>query len=180
MSGTHPASVAISEKDRKSMKRGLFALGFIVVFGSVGWLLTKYWDTLPSPPQSHEIPLDGRPANDPDHISAVLMRADFKLVASKANLSIIRMTFYASDADPGEVHRFYLSALSTPWHIAGDQESKGRRTIIYKEYFQSNMKIILIQRRLTRDADNHVTDGSGSIIGTADVDATRATTERAN
>jgi hypothetical protein len=171
MSGTMPASATISERDRKSMKRGLLALGFIVVFGSISWLLTRYWDTLPAPPQSHKIQLDGTPSNDPDHISAVLLRADFKQAASKEKLSMSRMTFYASDADPSEVARFYLSALSTPWHVAGDQESKGRRTIIYKELFQSDMKIILIERRLILDADHHVTYSSGSIIGTADVDA---------
>jgi hypothetical protein len=166
------ASSTISERDRKNIRRGLLALvSFIVVFGSISWLLTTYWDTLPTPPESHKIQLDGTPSNDPDHISAVLLRANLRQAASKEKLSMSRMTFYASDAAPSEVARFYLSALSTPWHVAGDQESKERRTIIYKKLFESDMKIILIERRLMLDANHHVTGSSGSIIGTAEVDA---------
>jgi hypothetical protein len=167
-----PVSATISERDRKSIRRTLLALvSFIVVFGSISWLLTRYWDTLPAPPQSHKIQLDGTPSKDPDHISAVLLRANFEQAASKGKLSMSRITFYACDADPSEVARFYLSALSTPWHVAGDQESKGQRTIIYKKLFERDMKIILIERRLMLDANHHVADSSGSIIGTAEVDA---------
>jgi hypothetical protein len=101
----------------------------------------------------------------------VLLRANLKQAASKEKFSMSRMTFYAPDATPSEVARFYLTALSTPWHVAVDQDSKERRTIIYKKLFERDMKIILIERRLMLDTDHHATYSSGSIIGTADVDA---------
>lgn len=166
---TTPARIAISEKDRATMKRGFYAFIFLIVFGPISWLLTTYWDRIPAPPRSREIKLDATPSNDLDRISAVLLRADIRLVSSKENLQISHMTFYSSSADPAEVRSFYLQAPSTPWHVAADQESKGRRVILYREMFEADSKIIVIEKRLTRDADNHVTDGPGSLIGTADL-----------
>lgn len=153
------------------MKLAVFALGFIIVFGSIGWVVTKYEDALPAPPSSHEIELNGTPSNDIDHMSAVLMRADFRQMATKENIPLGHMTFYSSEADPGDVRTFYLHALSIPWQVEGDRESGRRRTIIYHKLFESEMKIIIIEKRLTRDAANHVTDGPGSIVGIDEVAA---------
>lgn len=163
MSGTIP------ERDRRSMKRGLYALGFIIVFGSIGGVLSKYWDTLPAPPRSHKILLDGTKSNDADHILAVLMRVEFNAVKSKGNLSSSNETFYSSDADPNEVAAFYRKALDVPWSVGGDSESKGRRLIVYRKLMSGEMKMIVIEKRLRRDAKNQVTPDGGSIIGTADL-----------
>ena len=65
--------------------------------------------------------------------------------------------------------KFYLQALSTPWYVAGEHESNGRHSIYYREMFQGDSKIIGIEKRFTRTADNQIIVGSGSIIGTADV-----------
>jgi hypothetical protein len=51
------------------------------------------------------------------------------------------MTLYASDADANELHTFYREALSTPWHVATDQESKGHRTIIYRTLMRPAMRL---------------------------------------
>ena len=152
------------------MKRGLYALGFIIVFGTISGVLTKYWDTLPAPPRSHKIQLDGtKRSNDADHVSAVLMRVEFNAVKSKGNLSISNETFYSSDADPDEVAAFYRKALDVPWSVAGDNESKGRRLIVYRKMISGEMKMIVIEKRLRRDAKNQVTPDGGSIIGTTDL-----------
>lgn len=169
MSGAASETSTISEKDRKTLKRGAYAFGFIVIFGSISYVLTTYWDTLPAPPRSHKIVLDGTPSNDLDHISAVLLRVEFNQVQSKENLAIHRMTFYASDADANELHSFYRQALSTPWYVAADQESKGQRTMIYREMFQSDTKIIIIGKRFIRGPDKQIEVSSGSIVGTADL-----------
>jgi len=161
-------SDAISDKDKKTMKRGLYAFVFIVVFGSIGAILTKYSDTLPKPPRSHEIQMTV-PSNDVDRITAVLMRADFNQIASKEKLSVSQMAFYSSDANPDEAREFYVHALSTPWNVAADRDVKGQRVIIYRKMITGEMKIILIGKRFTRNADNHVSDGPGSIIGIAEV-----------
>ena len=84
------------------MKRGLIALGVIVVFGSISAVLTKHWDTLPAPPQSHEIQLTEK-SMDIDRWSAVLMRADLDKMKSQDKIPITHVTFYTSDANPNEV-----------------------------------------------------------------------------
>jgi hypothetical protein len=97
------------------------------------------------------------------------MRADFNQIASKEKLPVNQMAFYSSDASPDEAAEFYAHALSTPWNVAADRQVKGQRVIIYRKLITGEMKIIIIGKRSTRDADNHVSDGSGSIIGTAQV-----------
>ena len=169
MSSIASETSTISEKDRKALKRGVYAFGFIVIFGSISYVLTTYWDTLPAPPRSHKIVLDGTPSNDPEHISAVLLQAEPNQVQSKEKLAIHHMTFYASEADANELHRFYREALSTPWYVAADQESKGQHTMIYREMFQSEMKIIIIKKRFMSGPDRQIEESSGSIVGTADL-----------
>lgn len=150
------------------MKRGLYAFAFIVVFGSISALLTKYWDTLPAPPQSHKIQFSGG-KSDPDRLMAQLLRADFARIKSQEKLPLTHETFYASNLDVNDVTLFYRKALDVPWHIAGDDDRNGRRVIIYREMFSGRMRIVAIDKRMTRDADNHVTIGTGSIVGTAEV-----------
>jgi len=151
------------------MKRGLYALGFIIVFGSISGVLSKYWDTLPAPPRSHKIQLDGTKSNDADHILAVLMRVEFNAAKSKESLSSSNETFYSSDADPNEIAAFYRKALDVPWSVAGDTESKGGRLIVYRKMMSGEMKVIIIEKRLRRDAKNQITPDGGSIIGTTDL-----------
>lgn len=66
-------------------------------------------------------------------------------------------------------HSFYRQFLSTPWYVAAVQESKGQRTMIYREMFQNDMKIIIIGKRVTRGPDQQIEVSSGSIVGTADL-----------
>jgi len=161
----------ILERDRKSLNRALYAFIFIVVFGSIAGILTNYWDTLPSPPRSHKILLDASKSNDADHVCAVLMRADFNTVKSKENLDLKSESFYSSDAEVSEVAGFYRKALDVPWSVAGDTESKGRRLIVYRKMMSKEMKVIAIEKRLRRDANDQIAFDGGSIIGTADLDA---------
>ena len=99
----------------------------------------------------------------------MLLRIEFNQVQSKEKLAIHHMTFYASDADANELHSFYRQALSTPWYVAADQESNGQRTMIYREMFQRDTKIIIIEKRFTRSPDKQIEESSGSIVGTADL-----------
>lgn len=159
-----------SNRKKKKMRYGFWVtFGFIVVFGSISAVLTKYWDTLPKPPQSHEIQFTGEKSMDFDHWSAVLMRADFDRMKSQDKIPIAHMRFYASDVNPNEVAAFYSKAMDTPWSVAGDKNEKRRHVIIYRKMITGEMKIIAIEQRLVRDAENHVVVGSGSIIGTAEV-----------
>ena len=72
------------------------------MFGLISGILTKHWDTLSSRPEPHKILLDGIKSNDADHISAVVLEAEFNAVRSKSNLHIGNENFYSSDADPSQ------------------------------------------------------------------------------
>jgi hypothetical protein len=41
--------------------------------------------------------------------------------------------------------------------------------MIYREMFQSDMKIIIIKKRFMRGPDRLIEENSGSIVGTADL-----------
>jgi len=159
----------LPKRDHLEIKLSLILLGVIVAIGSVAGVLTKYWDSLPVPPQSHEIQFIGEKSMDFDRWSAVLMRVDFDKMKSQDKMPITHVTFYASDASTDEVVLFYRQAMDTPWYVVGDKDVKGRHVIIYREMITGDMRIITIEKRLTRDAENHVAIGTGSIIGTAEL-----------
>ncbi len=158
-----------SNQDRRTMRNGLIALAVIVVVGSVGSVLQKQWDTLPVPPQSHPIQFTKSDKMDLDHWSAVMLQANFDKMKSQEKLPITNIAMYASDASPDDVREFYRTAMDTPWSVNKDEDVKGRRIIIYRKMITGEMRIITIEKRLARDADNHVAVGSGSLVATAEL-----------
>jgi hypothetical protein len=159
----------VSDQGRRTMRNGLIALAFIVIVGSVGSVLQKQWDTLPAPPQSHLIQFTKPDPMDLDHWSAVLLQANFDKMKSQEKLPVTNVAMYVSDASPDDVRQFYRNAMDTPWMVNKDEDVKGRRIIIYRKMITGELRIIAIEKRLVRDAPNHVSDGSGSIVATAEL-----------